>query len=127
LGSGVSQRVVLDLETVFEHLKIPMASTWSGADRTNTDYKYFAGRPNTYGMRWANVYQQQSDLLIAVGTRLNLQQTGFNFEEFMPVGEIIQVDLDSAELEKENPGIDLGLQIDANEFLRMLEKPEIDW
>jgi acetolactate synthase-1/2/3 large subunit len=120
LGSGVSQRVVLDLETVFEHLKIPMASTWSGADRTNIEYKYFAGRPNTYGMRWANVYQQQSDLLIAVGTRLNLQQTGFNFEEFMPVGQIIQVDLDSAELEKENPGIDLGLQIDANEFLKML-------
>jgi acetolactate synthase-1/2/3 large subunit len=120
LGSGVSQGVILDLEAIFEDLKIPMASTWSGADRTNVDYKYFAGRPNTYGMRWANVYQQQSDLLIAVGTRLNLQQTGFNFEEFMPVGEIIQVDIDSAELEKENPGIDLGLQIDANEFLKML-------
>jgi acetolactate synthase-1/2/3 large subunit len=120
LGSGVSQKVALELETAFEHLKIPMASTWSGADRTNVDYKYFAGRPNTYGMRWANVYQQQSDLLIAVGTRLNLQQTGFNFEEFMPVGHIIQVDLDSAELNKENPGIDLGLQIDANEFLKML-------
>ena len=120
LGSGVSQKVVLELETIFEQLKIPMASTWSGADRTNVDYKYFAGRPNTYGMRWANVYQQQSDLLIAIGTRLNLQQTGFNFDEFMPVGMIIQVDLDSAELDKENPGIDLGLQIDANEFLRLL-------
>lgn len=120
LGSGVSQKVVLELEASFEDLKLPIASTWSGADRTNVDYKYFAGRPNTYGMRWANVYQQQSDLLIAVGTRLNLQQTGFNFEEFMPVGGIVQVDLDSTELEKENPGIDLGLQIDANEFLKML-------
>jgi acetolactate synthase-1/2/3 large subunit len=120
LGSGVSQKVVLELETIFEDLKLPMASTWSGADRTNADYKYFAGRPNTYGMRWANVYQQQSDLLIAVGTRLNLQQTGFNFEEFMPVGRVVPIDLECAELEKENPGIDLGLQIDANEFLRML-------
>jgi acetolactate synthase-1/2/3 large subunit len=120
LGSGVSQKVVLGLETIFEDLKLPIATTWSGADRSNIDYKYFAGRPNTYGMRWANVYQQQSDLLIAVGTRLNLQQTGFNFEEFMPVGRIVQVDLDSAELEKENPGIDLGLQVDANEFLKML-------
>jgi acetolactate synthase-1/2/3 large subunit len=122
LGAGVSQKVVLELETTFEELKIPIASTWSGADRTNVDYKYFAGRPNTYGMRWANVYQQQSDLLIAVGTRLNLQQTGFNFEEFMPVGGIIQVDLDSAELEKENPGIDLGLRIDADIFLKMLPR-----
>jgi acetolactate synthase-1/2/3 large subunit len=120
LGSGVSQQVALELEPVFEELKLPIASTWSGADRTNGDYKYFAGRPNTYGMRWANVYQQQSDLLIAVGTRLNLQQTGFNYEEFMPVGEIVHVDLDSSELEKENPGISLGLRIDANDFLKLL-------
>ena len=120
LGSGVTQKVVLELETVFEDLKIPMASTWSGADRTNIEYKYFAGRPNTYGMRWANVYQQQSDLLIAVGTSLNLQQTGFNFEEFMPVGGIVHVNLDAAELKKENPGVDLGLQVDADEFLKML-------
>ena len=120
LGAGVDQKKILDLEQRFEELLIPIASTWTGADRMNGDYKYFAGRPNTYGMRWANVYQQQADLLIAVGTRLNLQQTGFNFAEFMPVGKIIQVDLDGAELKKGNPEIDLALQYDANTFLEML-------
>jgi acetolactate synthase-1/2/3 large subunit len=71
-------------------------------------------------MRWANVFQQQADLLIAVGTRLNLQQTGFNFEEFMPVGNVIQVDIDENELEKLNPGIQLGIAIDSDIFLRIL-------
>jgi acetolactate synthase-1/2/3 large subunit len=120
LGAGVDQQTVLELEPLFESLQIPIASTWSGADRINSEYKYFAGRPNTYGMRWANVYQQQSDLLIAIGTRLNLQQTGFNFEEFMPVGKVIQIDLDAAELEKENPRVDLAIEHDANSFLRIL-------
>jgi acetolactate synthase-1/2/3 large subunit len=120
LGAGVNQQTVLELEPLFESLQIPMASTWSGADRIHSEYKYFAGRPNTYGMRWANVYQQQSDLLIAIGTRLNLQQTGFNFEEFMPVGKVIHIDLDVAELEKGNPRIDLAIEYDANSFLRVL-------
>jgi acetolactate synthase-1/2/3 large subunit len=122
LGAGVNQKLIIELEPIFEKLKIPIASTWTGADRISSEYKYFAGRPNTYGMRWANVYQQQSDLLIAVGTRLNLQQTGFNFEEFMPVGKIIHVDLDVAELEKENPGIDLAIACDSEFFLRLLSE-----
>ena len=122
LGSGVNQSAFLELEPLFEKLQIPIASTWTGADRINSDYKFFAGRPNTYGMRWANVYQQQSDLLIAVGTRLNLQQTGFNFEEFMPVGKIIQVDIDKNELEKPNPGIDLAILLDSHYFLQLLIK-----
>jgi acetolactate synthase-1/2/3 large subunit len=120
LGSGVSQSEFQELEPLFERLEIPIASTWTGADRISSDYKFFAGRPNTYGMRWANVFQQQADLLIAVGTRLNLQQTGFNFEEFMPVGNVIQVDIDDNELEKLNPGIQLGIAIDSDIFLRIL-------
>ena len=120
LGAGVSQSAFLELEPLFEKLEIPIASTWTGADRISSDYKYFAGRPNTYGMRWANVFQQQADLLIAVGTRLNLQQTGFNFQEFMPIGKVIQVDIDENELGKPNPGIQLGIAIDSDTFLKVL-------
>jgi acetolactate synthase-1/2/3 large subunit len=122
LGAGVQRQKIESLESEFCALGIPLASTWTGADRTNTEYKYYAGRPNTYGMRWANVFQQQSDLLIAVGTRLNLQQTGFNYPEFMPVGKIIHVDLDETELRKENPGIDLGINMDSADFLDLLIK-----
>jgi acetolactate synthase-1/2/3 large subunit len=122
LGSGVERKKIEQLAPEFSALGIPLASTWTGADRTNVEYKYYAGRPNTYGMRWANVFQQQSDLLIAVGTRLNLQQTGFNYLEFMPVGKIVQVDIDEAELRKENPGIDLGINMDSADFLDILLK-----
>jgi acetolactate synthase-1/2/3 large subunit len=122
LGAGVERQKIESLEGEFRALGIPLASTWTGADRTNAEYKYYAGRPNTYGMRWANIFQQQSDLLIAVGTRLNLQQTGFNYQEFMPVGKIIHVDLDETELKKESPGIDLGINMDSSDFLDLLIK-----
>ena len=38
-----------------------------------------------------------------MGTRLGLQQTGFNWQEFIPVGEVIQVDCDPSELHKGHP------------------------
>jgi acetolactate synthase-1/2/3 large subunit len=61
---------------------------------------------------------QQSDVLIAVGTRLGLQQTGFAWEEFAPLAKIFQVDIDKAELEKGHPKIHSGLAADAGIFLK---------
>jgi len=87
--------------------------------QSNIDYddELFAGRPNTYGMRWSNIAIQQSDLLISVGARLGLQQTGFAWDEFVPNGKVVQVDIDKFELNKANPGIDLKVLADAGEFL----------
>jgi acetolactate synthase-1/2/3 large subunit len=65
-------------------------------------------------MRSANILIQQSDLVLAIGTRLGLQQTGFAWEEFVPNGKIIQIDIDKAELEKGHPKIFMGVEADAN-------------
>lgn len=116
LGSGISRESAKELIARISPLGIPIAATWSGADRISSDYEWYAGRPNTFGMRWANVFQQQTDLLIAVGARLGLQQTGFNWQEFTPVGKIVMVDIDKSELEKGHPRIDLAIHSDANTF-----------
>jgi hypothetical protein len=44
----------------------------------------FFGRPNNWGQRFSNVLLQQADLVVALGARLGLQQTGFNWKEFAP-------------------------------------------
>ena len=121
LGGGVDLDTAHKFMSAAKKWKLPIACTWTGADRSNFDYEYFAGRPNTYGMRWANIFQQQSDLLIAVGTSLGYQQTGFNTESFMPVGEIIHVDIECGELEKSNPKPRFTLHMDSSRFLDCLE------
>jgi acetolactate synthase-1/2/3 large subunit len=134
LGGGVSLQAAKAFLVAAEKWKLPVACTWTGADRCNFDYPYFAGRPNTYGMRWANIFQQQSDLLIAVGTSLGFQQTGFNTDSYLPVGEIIHVDLDVNELRKSNPKSRRQIQMDSTEFLSQfaialdLMKPDLsEW
>ena len=80
----------------------------------------YAGRPNTFGQRAANILIQQADLVVAVGTRLGLQQTGFAWEQFVPIGKVVQVDIDPAELRKGHPRVDLALHGDADGFLAAL-------
>jgi acetolactate synthase I/II/III large subunit len=119
-GAGIDRNSVMQNIKAIETLGIPIATTWNGADRFPNEHTLYAGRSNTYGMRWANVLVQQADLVIALGTRLGLQQTGFNWEKFVPVGKLIQVDIDSGELEKSTPKKDLIIQADANSVLSFL-------
>ena len=119
-GAGIDRKLVQKRLPEIEKLGIPIATTWNGADRFPNNHKLYAGRSNTYGMRWANVLVQQADLVIALGTRLGLQQTGFNWEKFVPVGKLVQVDIDKGELEKSTPKKDLIIQADANVVLEFL-------
>lgn len=120
IGGGVDREFGIQSIKKLKQLGIPLATTWNGFDRVNYDYEYYCGRPNTYGMRWSNILIQQSDLLIAVGTRLGVQQVGFAHELFAPVGNVVQVDIDQNELEKGFPHIDLPIIADGNEFLPLL-------
>jgi acetolactate synthase-1/2/3 large subunit len=120
VGNGVDKSAMELALPKLQKAGIPIAATWTGADRISGDYEYYAGRPNTYGMRWSNVFQQQADLLIAIGTRLNLQQTGFNWKEFVPNGKIVHVDIDKSEILKMNPKKDLTIVADANSILNSL-------
>lgn len=120
LGGGVDRLVSSKDIKVLMDLGIPIATTWNGFDRVSFDYWYYAGRPNTYGMRWSNIAIQSADLVVAVGTRLGIQQVGFSSHLFAPNAKIVQVDLDSNELEKGFPKIDIAICGDANQFLSSL-------
>ena len=120
IGGGVDRKRGKEILEKFKALGFPLATTWNGFDRVSSEYEFYAGRPNTYGMRWANIINQSSDLVIAVGTRLGIQQIGFAWEDYVAHGSLIQVDIDSQELNKGFPKIELGLACDAVLFLESL-------
>jgi acetolactate synthase-1/2/3 large subunit len=122
LGGGLSHRTARALQSVLSSLDLPIMTTWNGADRYPAHHANYAGRPNTWGQRSSNLILQQADLVLAVGSRLGLQQTGFNWQQFVPLGEVVQVDIDAAELAKSNPKLTTGIQADADVFLTELLK-----
>jgi acetolactate synthase-1/2/3 large subunit len=120
LGGGLSRKFCEDNYSKLQELNIPVMTTWNGADRYGSSEKNYWGRPNTWGQRYSNILIQQSDFIVAVGTRLGLQQTGFNWENFAPGARIVQVDIDSAELQKGHPKVSDPVCLDADQFLGSL-------
>lgn len=125
LGGGLSYNVSQKLQDRFLKLNVPIMTTYNGSDRIDGNASNYLGRPNTWGQRSSNILIQEADLIIAVGTRLGLQQTGFNWQEFGRKAFIIQVEIDSAELDKGHPRIDLGLCVDADDFIIRLMESEL--
>lgn len=117
LGGGVSRSGARVALARLRELDLPVMTTWNGADRVGADEPVFVGRPNTWGQRSANVLIQQSDYVIALGTRLGLQQTGFNWQQFAPLATVVHVDLDRAELDKGHPRVDVPWLADADDVL----------
>ena len=117
IGGGIDYSISQKLKNRFQELKVPLMTTYNGADRIDSSIDNYLGRPNTWGQRSSNILIQEADLIIAVGTRLGLQQTGFNWQEFGRKAFIIQVEIDLAELTKGHPRIDLGFCVDADDFI----------
>ena len=117
IGGGVSRETSLDW---FKECGLPLATTFNGTDRVGSEYIYYAGRPNWYGSRWANLLIQQSDFIIALGTRLGIMQVGYNWEGFAPNAKIVQIDIDEEELSKGFPKTEKTFCADANTAIRQL-------
>ena len=129
IGGGVSRAGAAAVERDLTAWGVPVMTTWNGADRLDAAHPLYFGRPNTWGQRSSNVLLQQADLVIALGTRLGLQQTGFNWQQFAPLAVVAQVDIDEAELKKGHPRVDLAFAVDADAVLTRLVRsapPAID-
>jgi acetolactate synthase-1/2/3 large subunit len=117
LGGGIDRST--NLQFIFD-LGIPVATTFNGSDRANSNYEYYCGRPNWYGSRWSNLIIQQADLIIALGTRLGINQTGYNHSEFAPVAKVIQIEIDKKEKLKNFPQVEKFFPLDCNGLLVQL-------
>jgi len=120
LGAGLDWLTTWRHRTQLESLGFPLLTTWHGADRLSSTATNYFGRPETWGQRPANLIINQADLLVVFGARLGFQETGFNWHEYAKNAKVIQIEIDSAELEKGHPRVDLPICADANDLLQNL-------
>ncbi len=111
-----------NLYELIEKLNIPVISTFARYDIIRNDSPHFLGRYGTVGHRMANFTVQNSDLIIAIGARLNIRAVSYNWEYFAREALKIVVDIDPSELKKHTLRADIGIQADAKKFLQELNK-----
>lgn len=126
-GSGVrlSGQVEQFLDVV-HRLGIPVTTGWTH-DTIASDDPVFCGRPGTIGTRGGNFAVQNSDLLLVLGSRLNIRQTGYAWNSFARAAYKIWVDVDPAELARPTVKPDMPIAADLRDFLREMQKQLEVW
>jgi acetolactate synthase-1/2/3 large subunit len=119
-GTGVRAASALaELEDLIHRLGVPVSTAWTH-DIIVSEDPLFCGRQGTIGDRAGNFAVQSADLLLILGSRLNIRQTSYNWQSFAPRAFKIQVDIDPAEMQKPFVRPDLPIQADLKLFLAEL-------
>jgi acetolactate synthase-1/2/3 large subunit len=106
---------------VVSRLGIPVTSGWNAHDVLTNDHPCYAGRPGSLGDRAGNFTVQNADLLLVLGSRLNIRQVSFNWQSFARAAYKVMVDIDRAELGKPTLQIDQPVHARVDDFLDALE------
>jgi len=104
-------------------LGFPVLLTWGIADLLPYGHKSLVGTFGTHGTRYGNFAVQNSDLILAIGTRLDTHETGSPLSTFARDAKKIVVDIDGSELRKASHfgmEIEHPVETDAKSFMPML-------
>ncbi len=106
---------------VVEALGIPVLTTWLGLDLIADAHPLCFGRPGSLAPRGANFTLQNSDLLLVIGSRLDMAMTAYAHDRMARGARKIMVDIDAAEIRKMKTPIHLPIVADASDFLDELK------
>jgi len=126
-GTGVRLAGAVNVfNRVVHKLGVPVTTGWTH-DLIASDDPVFVGRPGTIGTRSGNFAVQNSDVLLVLGNRLNIRQTGYAFKSFARAAYKIWVDVDPAELHRPTIQPDMPITSDARLFLEEMENQLNEW
>ena len=123
IGGGVklsgAEQEILELGRI---LRIPVYPTWNALDTICSDYEYYGGRIGTYGGPGRNFGIQNSDLLLAIGSRISGRITGGNIHSFAREAKKYMVDVDKPGLQQKLQQVpfDVCVHSDAKLFIEIL-------
>ena len=101
VGNGVRSAGAQDLaRDLARDLGIPALVTWKMIDFLPEDDPLLAGRPGALAPWHANLVQQQCDLLLVLGARLDHAQVGYRISNLAPQARVFRVEVDAAEAAK---------------------------
>ena len=121
LGHGIRLGHAVDqARELYNKLGFPTLTSWNGVDLIEEEHPMYFGRPGAVGQRAANLIQQGADLVLTIGTRLNLLSTGYNFDSFLENAVHIMVDIDENEMNKKSVHPKIKVVCDAKSFIEKL-------
>tara|TARA_B100001121_G_scaffold181402_1_gene158227 strand:- start:2890 stop:4665 length:1776 start_codon:yes stop_codon:yes gene_type:complete len=118
-GGGVwSSNSVENFRKFIKKTDLPVLTAFNGHDLMWENHENFYGRAGTLGDRSGNLILECSDLILVLGSSLNIRQIGYNFDNFGKDKFFCYVDIDKSELVKKTiaNNVDLSINTDLNKF-----------
>jgi len=126
LGWGVRlSRSAKEALQFIESLGFPVLLSYAMRDFIPADHPQLVGAFGSHGTRYGNFTIQNSDLVLAVGSRMDTRKSGLPTKEFARAAKKILVDIDESELNKfKSLGMDIELTIhaDCKDFFERMNK-----
>ncbi|RZD46953.1 MAG: acetolactate synthase [Thaumarchaeota archaeon] len=115
VGGGIHSSNSLEKFRDFVRIvKIPVVNSLMAVDALPYLDKFRVGLIGSYGNRWANLALSKSDLLIVLGSRLDIRQTSSKVEEFAKNKKIFHVDVDTNEVNNRIKGcIEISMNLES--------------
>lgn len=132
-GHGIRLSGALaEFEQLVAKLNIPVVTTMNGFDLVAEDNPNFVARIGTVANRAGNFILQNADLVITVGSRNNIRQVSYNWENYAKNAKLVCVDIDKAELDKKTVNPTLKIHADCKNFIAQLlvaveQHQQTDW
>lgn len=112
LGAGVNDVPIDHIKILAEKFGIPILLTWGAYHLSSNLGNYFCGGFGVTSPRPGNFLIQNSDLIIAIGTRFDTHEIGSDVSLFAPNADRIIIDIDSGEIQKlKTIGFKIDLEI----------------
>lgn len=113
VGGGIRASGAVDKMLDFvDKYEIPVVTAWNAHDLIWDEHPLYVGRPGTIGDRAGNFAVQNADVLLVLGSRLNIRQIGYAWQSFAREAFKIWVDIDKAELQKPTVRPDMPIHAD---------------
>ncbi|MEJ7786154.1 MAG: thiamine pyrophosphate-binding protein, partial [Solirubrobacteraceae bacterium] len=120
VGAGVrASGAIGELRAAVDLLGVPVVHSLLGVDALPYEHPLRVGLIGSYGNRWGNWSIGEADLLLVVGARLDIRQTGSEVEAFKGDRVIFHVDAEAVEINQRVHGC-RAVVADARTFLTEL-------
>ena len=129
-GGIIASNAAKELKNFVDKTNIPVTTTLTGLGSFPENNPLSLGMLGMHGLASANIAINESDLIVALGTRFDDRVTG-NIKRFCPKAKYIHVDIDPAEISK-NIKINIPIVGDVKYVLSKMNeliepKKEIEW
>jgi acetolactate synthase-1/2/3 large subunit len=117
-GRGINASGCRSIFNQFVELTgIPVVFSLHAVDLLSHDHSQRVGMIGSYGNRWANLAVSESDLLIVLGSRLDIRQTGADVAAFSSTKTIFHLDIEKGEINNRIEGC-YSINSDLKSFLQ---------